>query len=305
MPVLIYKFNLNMFQELRSTVYSELIEQNADVISCFSPNGMNFAYVLQCQLIILDVESQKTVQKFICDYTIDCLSWSPDSELVYCCSKKQGSIQIWNLTNPVWRCKIMENPLAVAEVHWAPDSRHLLVISEFHLKMTVWSLVSTTIAVIENPKPVKNCLSFSSCERYLTVAERRKCEDFISIYTCYTWEILKFFSVETKDLSGIYFSPSDLVIGVLEAYIEEPKVVFYSIDGRILGKYIRSSMFGFTSFSWNSNGKMISLGDYSGVVTILDGSKYVEIISYHETDSIDCEKTNAYLESECGFLVVM
>ncbi|CAL1299941.1 unnamed protein product, partial [Larinioides sclopetarius] len=252
------------------------------------------AYVLQCQLIILDVESQKTVQKFICDYTIDCLSWSPDSELVYCCSKKQGSIQIWNLTNPVWRCKIMENPLAVAEVHWAPDSRHLLVISEFHLKMTVWSLVSTTIAVIENPKPVKNCLSFSSCERYLTVAERRKCEDFISIYTCYTWEILKFFSVETKDLSGIYFSPSDLVIGVLEAYIEEPKVVFYSIDGRILGKYIRSSMFGFTSFSWNSNGKMISLGDYSGVVTILDGSKYVEIISYHETDSIDCEKTTVY-----------
>ncbi|CAL1299943.1 unnamed protein product [Larinioides sclopetarius] len=53
-------------------------------------------------------------------------------------------------------------------------------------------------------------------------------------------------------------------------------------------------MFGFTSFSWNSNGKMISLGDYSGVVTILDGSKYVEIISYHETDSIDCEKTTVY-----------
>ncbi|XP_055953426.1 WD repeat-containing protein WRAP73-like isoform X1 [Argiope bruennichi] len=283
-----------MFPELQSTIFSDLIEQNADVKSYFSPNGLNFGYTIQCQLILLDVKSQKIVQKFICDYPVDCFEWSPDSELVYCCMKKQGSIQVWSLINPAWRCKIMENPLAIAEVYWAPDSRHLLVINEFHLKITVWSFVSTTTAIIENPKPIKNCICFSYCERYLAVTERKKCEDCISIYTCDTYEILKFFPVETKDLSGIYFSPSDLILGVLEAYTEEPKVAFYSIDGRILGKYVRSSMFGFTTFSWNPDGKLIAIGDYFGMITILNSSNYEEIFSYQENESIDCEKTTVY-----------
>ncbi|GFY63812.1 WD repeat-containing protein WRAP73 [Trichonephila inaurata madagascariensis] len=283
-----------MFQDIQSVNFSELIEQNVDTMSFFSPNGLYIACALQHQLLILDVDAKQVTQKFLSDHPIDYVGWSPDSELIYCCMMKHNLLQVWNLTNPVWKCKISENPLAIADVHWAPDSRHLLVISEFYLKMTVWSLVSSTIAVIENPKPIKKCLSFSHCERYLAVAERRKCEDYISIYTCDTWEILKFFSVETKDLSGIYFSPSDLVLGILEAFTEEPKVIFYSIDGRILGKYVKLAMFGFTFFSWNTHGNLIALGDYFGEVTVLDGFNYRKMTSYQELENIESQNLVIY-----------
>ncbi|GFT07080.1 WD repeat-containing protein WRAP73 [Nephila pilipes] len=279
---------------MQSVIFSELIEQNVDTVSFFSPNGIYLACGLQCQLIIWDLEAKEVTHKFLNDNPIDYLGWSPDSELIYCCMVKHNLLQVWNLANPTWKCKISENPLTIADVYWAPDSRHLLVISEFYLKMTVWSLVSSTVAVIENPKLIKNCISFSHCERYLAVAERRRGEDCISIYTCDTWELLKFFSVETKDLSGIYFSPSDLVLGILEAFMEEPKVVFYSIDGRILGKYVKPVMFGITFFSWNFDGNLIALGDYFGEVTVLDSFNYKELISYQELESVESENLVIY-----------
>ncbi|GIY25129.1 WD repeat-containing protein WRAP73, partial [Caerostris extrusa] len=192
------------------------------------------ACALQSQLLVWNVESKEVKNKFICDHIIDSLGWSPDSELIYCGMSRKNIIQIWSFNNPTWRCKISENPLSFVDVFWSPDSRHLLVVAEFHLKITVWSLVST-------------------------VAERRKCEDYISIYTCDTWEILKFFSVDTKDLSGIYFSPSDLVLGIVEAFTEELKVVFYLIDGKSCRKVYKTLPFGLTCFSWNCNGNLITL----------------------------------------------
>ncbi|GFT99072.1 WD repeat-containing protein WRAP73 [Trichonephila clavipes] len=74
----------------------------------------------------------------------------------------------------------------------------------------------------------------------------------------------------------------------------KPKVIFYSIDGRILGKYVKLATFGFTFFSWNTRGNLIALGDYFGEVTVLDGFNYRKMTSYQELENIESQNLVIY-----------
>ncbi|GFT99066.1 hypothetical protein TNCV_3794402 [Trichonephila clavipes] len=60
-----------MFQDIQSVKFSELIEQNVDTMSFFSPNGLFLACALQHQLLILDVDAKQVTQKFLSDHPID------------------------------------------------------------------------------------------------------------------------------------------------------------------------------------------------------------------------------------------
>ncbi|KAG8171144.1 hypothetical protein JTE90_014019, partial [Oedothorax gibbosus] len=180
-----------MFQGIESVFFTEIFERNSDSFASFSPNGFMLACAADCQALVWSVDTKAILHKFICDQPIDDIVWSPNSELIYCHISKQNSIQVWSVVNLTWRCKIEENPLSIADVFWAPDSQHLLVVSEFHIKITVWSLVSRSITVIENPKAIKDGVAFSSCSKYMALVEKKKSEDFVGIYTCDTWEVLK------------------------------------------------------------------------------------------------------------------
>ena len=46
-------------------------------------------------------------------------------------------------------------------------------------------------------------MDFSHDGKYLAVAERKECKDFVSIYYCETWELVKQFGVDTEDLCDL------------------------------------------------------------------------------------------------------
>lgn len=48
----------------------------------------------------------------------------------------------------------------------------------------------------------------------------------------------------------------------------QSKVLFYSIDGRLIGKYVPDSNFGWNSINWNSARNLIAFGDCFGEVSI-------------------------------------
>lgn len=125
----------------------------------------------------------------------------------------------------------------------------------FQIKITIFSLVSTVVAEIDNPKAIENGIVFSPCEKYLVVAQRINSEDYLKVYDCDTWEAIKVnikiiciflllmydqepfnlcifissqaFAVETRDLASISFSPKDLVIAVLESALEVFNIFAY------------------------------------------------------------------------------
>ncbi|XP_035216092.1 WD repeat-containing protein WRAP73-like isoform X2 [Stegodyphus dumicola] len=285
-----------MFQEFESIKFSKIISHNSDACASFSPGGLALAYAAENQLYIWNIGSKEISQLFVCDHAIDFIEWSPDSELIYCIIKKENLVQVWNLNCLSWRGRINEGCLAITHASWAPDSRHILILCEFHVSLKIWSITSETCVEIESPKPIENCFAFSSCGKYFIVANRPKLKDYLSVYACDTWQIIKNFPVDTKDLSSIQLSSVDLVIGVIDALVEY-KILFYSIDGRLLGKYTKEGHIGPYSLSWNPTGKLVAVGDIGGI-TLLQSLDYKLKTSCQNLTVLGSENIVLYNKSE-------
>jgi len=50
-----------------------------------------------------------------------------------------------SVNDPVWQAKIDEGLAGLANCFWAPTSRHVLTISQFNLRLTIWSLVDKKV----------------------------------------------------------------------------------------------------------------------------------------------------------------
>ena len=48
--------------------------------------------------------------------------------------------QIWSLTDPAWRSSLDENNGGIERVMWGPDSRHLIVVHDHSVLITLWAL---------------------------------------------------------------------------------------------------------------------------------------------------------------------
>ncbi len=48
--------------------------------------------------------------------------------------------QAFQVCDPQWRCRITEGVAGICWTGWAPDSRHILTLTDFSLALTIWPL---------------------------------------------------------------------------------------------------------------------------------------------------------------------
>ena len=70
---------------------------------------------------------------------------------------KRNCVYVRNVYDPEWSCKIDEGIAGLLSARWTPDSRFVLTVSEFKLRMTIWDLKLTKNQkqkplYIDNPK---------------------------------------------------------------------------------------------------------------------------------------------------------
>ncbi|KAK3701374.1 hypothetical protein QZH41_008742, partial [Actinostola sp. cb2023] len=171
------------------------------------------------RLIIRDVQTLQILQLYTCLDNIQNIEWSSDSLYIMCAMYKRALIQVWSLEKPEWTCKIDEGSAGLVGARWSPDGRHILTTADFQLRITIWSLVSKSVSYIKYPKHATDGLDFSKDGKYMALAERRNCKDFVSIFTCESWQLLKHFEVETKDLANLSWSPDGRVLCLWDSII--------------------------------------------------------------------------------------
>ncbi|XWS36981.1 hypothetical protein CRYUN_Cryun19dG0004000 [Craigia yunnanensis] len=236
----------------------------------FSPNACYIAVAVDYRLVIRDTLSFKVVQLFSCLDKISYIEWALDSEYILCGLYKRPMIQAWSLTQPEWTCKIDEGPAGIAYTRWSPDSRHILTTSEFQLRLTVWSLVNTACVHVQWPKHASKGVSFTQDGKFAAICTRRDCKDYINLLSCYSWEIMGVFAVDTVDLADIQWSPDDSAIVIWDSPLEY-KVLIYSPDGRCLFKYQPyESGLGVKSVSWSPCGQFLAVGSYDQMLRVLN-----------------------------------
>jgi hypothetical protein len=120
---------------------------------------------------------------------------------------------------------------------WAPDGRHVITAAEFQLRLTIWSLVSSSVLYIKFPKfGTPQGLAFSHDGSFAAVLERSEGRDFVSVFKCDTWDLIRHFPASTADAVALAWSPDDRYITLVDSPMDH-KVSVYVPTGQLAGEY--------------------------------------------------------------------
>uniref|UniRef100_A0A452U1M0 WD repeat containing, antisense to TP73 n=1 Tax=Ursus maritimus TaxID=29073 RepID=A0A452U1M0_URSMA len=199
--------------------FSEVFKLSS-LLCKFSPDGKYLASCVQYRLVIRDVNTLQILQLYTCLDQIQHIEWSADSLFILCAMYKRGLVQVWSLEQPEWHCRIDEGSAGLVASCWSPDGRHILNTTEFHLRITVWSLCTKSVSYIKYPKACQQGITFTRDGRYMALAERRGGQDHVRGFVCSDWQLLRHFDTETQDLAGIEWAPNGCVLAVWDTCLE-------------------------------------------------------------------------------------
>ncbi|KAM8927069.1 WD repeat-containing protein WRAP73 isoform 2-T2 [Pelodytes ibericus] len=264
----------------------------------FSPNGRYLASAVQYRLVIRDTNTLQIAQLYTCLDQIQHLEWSSDSMFILCAMYKRGIVQVWSLEQPDWHCKIDEGSAGLVSSCWSPDGRHILNTTEFHLRVTLWSLSAKSVSYMKYPKACHPGMAFTSDGRHMALAERRDCKDYISIFVCNDWHLLRHFEAETRDLTGISWAPNGCVLAVWESSLEY-KMLLYSLDGRLLASYCAYEWsLGIKSVAWSPSSQFLAIGSFDEKIRILNHVTWKPIKEFTHLAALTNPKAVVYKEVE-------
>lgn len=170
--------------------FSEVFKQTNQLCKV-SPDGKYLATCVQYRLVVRDVSTLQILQLYTCLDQVSHMEWSSDSLFILCAMYNRGLVQVWSLEQPDWHCKIDEGSIGLVSSRWSPDGRHILNTTEFHLRITVWSLCTKAVSYIKYPKACQKGVDFSRDGRYMALAERRDCKDYVCVFVCDDWHLLR------------------------------------------------------------------------------------------------------------------
>ena len=103
---------------------------------------------------------------------------------------------------------------------WSPDSRRVISICEFNVRMTIWSLIDRSTSYINYPKFHDKGIAFTSNGFFMALAERKESKDYIGIYYTGDWNLVSHFPVDSYDLQDISWSKDNTAIVVWDSPLE-------------------------------------------------------------------------------------
>ncbi len=130
---------------------SGAIALNGEDCACWSPNGRLLAVVSgTAKVAIRDAASLEVLRTEVLvsrgsgdeGASIDKVAFSPDSKFLLASMYRPGLTFCFRTDSDkestTWRAKISEGAAGMKDVFWSPDSRHIVSLADFNVKLTVW-----------------------------------------------------------------------------------------------------------------------------------------------------------------------
>jgi WD40 repeat protein len=169
---------------------------------------------------------------------------------------------------------------------FSPDSRRVLSITEFNVRLTIWSLIDRSTCYISYPKYADKGLSYTSNGYFMALAERKETKDYIGIYYVGDWTLVSHFPVETFDLQDLMWSKDNTVIIVWDSVLE-CKFCIYSPTGNLIITHTPYDMnLGVKTVGISPNGHYLSVGYYDQTVRLYNHISWKMIIDLQHSQSI-------------------
>jgi len=169
--------------------FSDYFNQIGSLVK-YQSSGDLVAVAKNFDVTILETNSLRIVQKYEFVDIVSHLEWSPDGVYLLIGIAKRAQAFVRSMEEPDWNCKIDEGLAGMVNCLWAPTSRHVITISEFNVRLTVWSMIDKSVQYIQCPKHSGN----KENQRGLAFSPNRKVMALIE----------KSSDGESRDLIGLY-----------------------------------------------------------------------------------------------------
>jgi len=199
----------------------------------FSPLGKYLAFVYANKICVLKSDSLQTLTILTTIDQVKHFEWSPDSQLILAVMPGRNKLQAFDITDNKWTCSIDAGGLGIEWATFSPDSRHIIYANEFHLMLSVISLIDKSVRTIEWPKNPAENLKFTPCGSLMIIGERKntKHQDAISVVRLCDWKLDAHFETATQDFKSIQLDLTGGAIALSDP-LPESRVTVYSITGQ-------------------------------------------------------------------------
>ena len=263
----------------------------------FSPDNNYFAISKGIEIIIYSLSTMKQIQKYtFCDF-VEKIEWSEDSQLILIGLFKRNLCEIKNIKKPKWICRIDEGLAGMNYARFTPDSRHIISICHYNVKLTIWSLLDKSTYVISMPKYSTKGLSFTSNGNFMALAEVKDAKDIIGIYVLQNnWNLLNKFECNSEDLQDLNWSFDNSYILIVDS-IDLCKVLIYLPTGDLIN-IIEPYQFklGVKKLKLSPNGRYICLGCYDKSLKVYNSISFTNIIDFECVNILKNENVNYFKE---------
>ena len=185
-------------------------------------------------------------------------------------------IRVFDVSDPSWQATITgsaSNLGKLANVVFGHTANEVLVFSDFGVKVTIWSLLTSRGVEIRDPKYAVLCHGFRPKTGHLALLIRGATQDILMLLTPCSHELLRSVELGTTDAQAVQWSQDGHWIAVRDVASAGHRVQIYTADGNLFKTFTRLEDhseigLGAKCTEWTAAGNLM-IGDYNDSVTVL------------------------------------
>ena len=228
------------------------------------------------------------------DFSLRChfLRWYTDNHPNIDATKEQGNnhheqarrilladddtVRIYNIDDLSWHALIEKaagNLGRIAEVAFGHTADEIVVLSDFGVKLTIWSLLTSRGVEIRDPKYLAKCYRHRPRTGHMAILTRPAAQDVLMLLQSGSHELIKSVELPTIDAQEVTWSPDGNWLAVRDTASSGYKVLIYTADGHLY-KAISNSVdnvdisLGVNCMQWTPSTGSLAIGDNNDNVTI-------------------------------------
>ncbi|CAD6581432.1 MAG: hypothetical protein ASARMPREDX12_000461 [Alectoria sarmentosa] len=292
--------------------------------SVVSPNGGLIATLQQSRLIISSSHNRQVIRQFPLpqDFVSRCrfLRWSRTNDLTRNATKEEGNghceqpgrilladddaVRIYDIHESTWHAvidKAASNLGKIAEVAFGHTKDEILVFSDFGVKLTIWSLLTSRGVEIRDPKYLVKCYHHRPRKGHLAVLTRPTAQDVLMLLQPGSHELVKSVEMPTIDAQEVAWSPDGNWLATRDTASSGYKVLIYTADGHLY-KTVSNSVsdvdisLGVKCMQWSPFAGTLAIGDNNDTITIFSKNNFSPIATLHHPTTITLPRAGVWEE---------
>ncbi|MCJ1475546.1 hypothetical protein MMC13_004209 [Lambiella insularis] len=216
----------------------------------------------------------------------------------------EDTIHIYDLSDLEWHAVIngaSSNSGKFIDVDFGYTADEVVVSSDFGLRTTIWSLLTSRGTEIKDPKFPTGGLCFRPRSGHLAVLTRETIKDVVMVLSPGTRGAESSFAPATIDAQGLKWSTDGKWLATWENASMGFAVLIYTATGNLFATYhgdhdVNTPGLGVRTVEWDPSGKYLLVEDHNNQIHLLSAQTFNNVAILKHSTVIDSTKATIWQE---------